>query len=493
MTKKYGAIAQGCLTATVALLAGIGSAQAQAPAPGAPLSGAGSFPLSFVVPGTNTSLHVGGFIQLDTRYDMSAFGNAASPGADDNLAPESVELSGNGIVLPGGHNDHGTFRTTAQNSRFSVETRTPSAYGEVKTYLEIDFAGGVSDSGVDGAFNGTSGGTQTNFSFLRRRPRQARLTEPLGPWLFGMTNSNFADLAAWPDQRLDAPIEAGGYVGAGQVKVPQARYTYLLPGGMSLSGSLESNQTGGLVQSATGANLAGTPAGAFDTFNDFNAPGISQKFPAATSTFQIQQPWGHAGFHVAVAQARITNLGGALGPAFGAGVPQGDPYLQVGLPVEPDRSLQYDRQGQDHLAVAVRPGRVQLHLVHQRARHAMGRGSRLFPQCDRERDCLLATARLWHQPPRLLAFGGLTGGVRACLFGCDRVSRPNAAGAWSVTAGGSGLTTLERMHYSADANLMWTPIAGVQFGVEYEWYHRSVWSGAHGSSNRIETQALFAF
>jgi hypothetical protein len=78
-------------------------------------------------------------------------------------------------------------------------------------------------------------------------------------------------------------------------------------------------------------------------------------------------------------------------------------------------------------------------------------------------------------------------------FGYDRVSRPNAAGAWSVTAGGTGLTTLERMHYSADANLMWTPVSGVQFGVEYEWYHRTVWSGAHGSSNRIETQALFAF
>jgi hypothetical protein len=87
-------------------------------------------------------------------------------------------------------------------------------------------------------------------------------------------------------------------------------------------------------------------------------------------------------------------------------------------------------------------------------------------------------------------------------FGADRVSRPNAAANWNATAlpgGGvpgntsNALANLERAHYSADANLLWTPVAGVQLGIEYQWYHRTVWSGAHGSSNRLETQALFAF
>ena len=53
------ATVRGSLTAAVALLAGLNVANAQAPAPSAPLSGAGSFPGSFIVPGTQTSIHVG--------------------------------------------------------------------------------------------------------------------------------------------------------------------------------------------------------------------------------------------------------------------------------------------------------------------------------------------------------------------------------------------------------------------------------------------------
>src|ERR1700761_8054490 len=67
-----GAIALGSLTATVALLAGLGSAQAQigtgqaGPAPAAPTSGpgAGSFPPSFLFPGTDTSLSLYGQLQM---------------------------------------------------------------------------------------------------------------------------------------------------------------------------------------------------------------------------------------------------------------------------------------------------------------------------------------------------------------------------------------------------------------------------------------------
>jgi hypothetical protein len=46
---------------------------------------------------------------------------------------------------------------------------------------------------------------------------------------------------------------------------------------------------------------------------------------------------------------------------------------------------------------------------------------------------------------------------------------------------------------SATVNVLWTPVRGAQFGIEYEWYHRTVWSGAHGSSNRIKAQSLFSF
>src|ERR1700722_7811307 len=66
-----GAVALGSLTATVALLAGLGSAQAQigggqpATPPVAPTgAGSGSFPQSFLIPGTNTSLSLYGKVAL---------------------------------------------------------------------------------------------------------------------------------------------------------------------------------------------------------------------------------------------------------------------------------------------------------------------------------------------------------------------------------------------------------------------------------------------
>ena len=474
----------GALTAAVALLTGLSGAQAQAPAPGAPLSGAGSFPLSFIVPGTSTSLHVGGFIQLDATYDMSAFGNSASPGAHDNLAPESVGVDGNGFGAPAaGHHDHGVFRTTAQNTRFLVETRTPSAYGEIKTFIEIDFAGNQSTW----AAGSTVGGSQTNFNFTSvARIKQAYGT--MGPWLFGMANSNFADLAAWSDM-LDAPVEAGGFMGAGTVKVPQARYTYLMAGGISLSGSIESNQTGGLIANGSGAVGAAAAGTGVVTFNDFNSPGLTQKFPAITGTAQIAQPWGHAGFHVAVAEARETSLG-----QFAAfpGNFSGAHFERWGYQLS--QTGHFNTIGKDKITWQLQYG--------QGASNYTWSTNELGTQYEQDLICSVTTATsvsfVCSQPREM----GVNVGYShfwtdewrtAVAFGYDQVSRPNAAGDWNPLAGGNGLAALERKHYSAGVSMYWTPVAGVQFGAEYLWYHRTVWSGAHGSANRIAGQALFAF
>ena len=75
-----GAVALGSLTATVALLAGLGTAQAQVGAgqvpagpPVAPSGpGAGSFPQSFLIPGTNTSLSLYGKISLGVQDNIGS-------------------------------------------------------------------------------------------------------------------------------------------------------------------------------------------------------------------------------------------------------------------------------------------------------------------------------------------------------------------------------------------------------------------------------------
>jgi len=324
MTKKdklSRTLAVGGLTAAVALLVGLSEANAQAPAPAPPLSGAGSFPLSFIVPGTNTSLHVGGFVQFDARYQMSSFGGSTSPGADYNIYPGAVAIEGNGVGTAAGHSLHGTLYMTAQSSRVQLETRTPSAYGEVKTFIEFDFSGSASASGTAGLTNTTTGATQEPSNFLDL-PRLKQAYGTLGPFAIGQFSSNYADLAAWPDGIFGA-VAAGIPDGPGTAFVPQARYTYLLPQGISLSGSVEYNDTGGYIGTSNGASplaggAPGVPAGQAPSFNDYNAPGVIGKFPAFTGTAQVQQPWGHTAFHVVVANTDLRNVGGVLGGALGA-------------------------------------------------------------------------------------------------------------------------------------------------------------------------------
>src|SRR5262245_36911683 len=114
----------GGLTATIALLAGISGAHAQ----GAP--GAGSFPGSFLVPGTQTSFRVAGYVKLDYTYDFGATQNIRGGIDFSSIALDSTKNSILGIVpADAAHHIHGNSQYTASQSRFNIETRTPTAYG----------------------------------------------------------------------------------------------------------------------------------------------------------------------------------------------------------------------------------------------------------------------------------------------------------------------------------------------------------------------------
>src|SRR6202012_4279566 len=77
---RQGAIALGSLTAAVALLAGLGTAQAQIgtgqagrPAAAPPAGpGAGPFPPSFLIPGTNPSLSLYGKVQMSIHDNIGS-------------------------------------------------------------------------------------------------------------------------------------------------------------------------------------------------------------------------------------------------------------------------------------------------------------------------------------------------------------------------------------------------------------------------------------
>jgi hypothetical protein len=276
MTKKRTIAtmaALGGMTAAVALLSGQPGAKAdelsdlranqqlmqqrldqlaQIPAPGAPYGGGprassagagivgGSFPRSFLVPGTDTSIRVGGEIREVVDYYFSGGNpNQGTPWSTTvgvNGQAQSIPLNIHVPVAPGTAaavaraRSNSIFGQSPRESKLFVETRTPTAWGEARTYMEFDWAG--STPFAPGGANPTS--VSDN---LHPRLRFAYAT--LGGLLAGQANSNFSD----PDASSET-IDFGGTFGdPGVVRVPQVRYTMpLAPYGFLGAFSLSAEQ-----------------------------------------------------------------------------------------------------------------------------------------------------------------------------------------------------------------------------------------------------------
>ncbi|HEX3882390.1 MAG TPA: DcaP family trimeric outer membrane transporter, partial [Stellaceae bacterium] len=171
---------------------------------------AGSFPRSFLIPGTDSSIRVGGNITWIADYYLES-GNA-------NGSPWSTTLGANGTVQGIGVNTannakgSGDFGESMRQSKLSVETRTPTPYGEARSYMEFDWAGSTSYA---------PGGADPAAIADNLVPRLKYAYGTLGGWLAGQANSNFED----PDANSET-LDFGGNVGEpGRVRVAQLRYT----------------------------------------------------------------------------------------------------------------------------------------------------------------------------------------------------------------------------------------------------------------------------
>src|SRR6266481_4756841 len=205
--------------------------------PGQPLAG-GSFPRSFLIPGTDTSIRVGGDITEVLDYwlqngpingiqstTLSTNGNLQGQTLDIHgqavpglLAPAVAVPGRPGFGTPPAQVNHsrgnGVFLQSPRETRLNVETRTPTAWGESRTFLEFDFAG-----------SGSFGQNTLTHNSDNLAPRLRYAYGTLGGFLAGQANSNFSD----PDANAET-LDFSGPVGqAGRSRVPQFRYTLAGP------------------------------------------------------------------------------------------------------------------------------------------------------------------------------------------------------------------------------------------------------------------------
>lgn len=507
-----GAIALGSLTATVALLAGLGTAQAQMGAGQPPMppmapggAGSGSFPQSFLIPGTNTSLSLYGKIAMSVWdnigsmhvNDTSPAGGGGTPFPIGALAMEGPGASGGVSVSQMDRSIHGGLRNTVKTTNFAFETRTPTDLGEIKTVMLVDFGLNASQSNYTGVGTAVTSNKPAPAAGNNEIPRINWAYGTLGPWLFGQYNSAWADpLQFNPDIGDQAQV---GPMQAVNIRRPQIRYTYLAGNGITLSGSLESMQTGAVYcQNAATTTCIGTatdaPAAiAADGSDNLDVGGANDggitNLPSFNTGISWDQPWGHmmGRFGVGRSQLRGTNAT----PLFGANNFQNN-VKQWHWAVEGGAMI--NTWGHDQW-------RGLVNYSHGLSTYMSDLGSGTDDmfingqtgQVSSLNELALNTSYIHRFNPNwrtTAEFGvgfinkpGGTGGLGNCATGAG--ASPSGTVGTCVSGGNSAaqLASFEKRHIQSAWSLTYSPIPGrLDISLELDYWDRQVWASGTGAA-----------
>lgn len=160
---------------------------------GKPVVTAGDLKGTIKIPGTDTSIGIGGFVKLDTLFSSVSMGKDKY--GNQRLEAHEIPV-GN---MPSGDNDQISMH--AKESRLWVKSFTPSRWGDINTLIEMDFFGDPA------AYNYT--------------PRLRHGYGTLGNFLAGQTWTTFFNSLALADT-LDNSNSVGAIL---TLRQPQIRWT----------------------------------------------------------------------------------------------------------------------------------------------------------------------------------------------------------------------------------------------------------------------------
>ncbi len=267
----------------------------------------GSFPRSFLIPGTDTSLRIGGYANGEVVWWIkgaavggqlnSQGGNVNQtfydgPGGTGNLA--SIPLN-NSVA----HARSSALDFSARNSRLLFDARTPTAWGEAKAYIEFDF--GFNNTNV--VYSSNQGVASSAITRFRKG------YAVLGGLLAGQETGIFHD----PDADAEYVDQGGEATSNGRARVPQVKYTYQGPYGTVFVGGFEQpvprlqgpfgqvdidveqipNIAACSVTGSGGTLTTQTPSTLACLGNNAFFSPLKSGWPEAIATARINQPWGH--------------------------------------------------------------------------------------------------------------------------------------------------------------------------------------------------------
>jgi hypothetical protein len=377
---------------------------------------AGATKGSFKLPGSNTSVTLGGYVKLDAVFSNPSAG--VDSAGDLQLNPSNIAVG-----PTAGEHEHNQVKFGARETRLFAKTSTPTSLGDLNTHVEVDFYGADGNESV------------SNSHGLRLRHAYATL----GRFLAGQTWTNFMNPAALPET-----LDFGGPVGQIFDRQAQVRWTQAFA---ASSWHAPGQWAVGLENPETVAQI---PGGATFRADDDHVPDLTGQVLFDTSR-------GKYSVHALVRQIRVDS------GAAPAAVDQ-----RIGAAVSVTGVV--PTLGKDDLRFTASAG------------NAIGRYSDgFFPDAVVDDRGRVALPKQW----------GFFAAYRHFWSDTLRSSLVLSMASENIASGAPANTN--RSTRSAHANLIWSPVANADIGVEYIRADRETEDGLKGHVDRLQASAKYTF
>jgi Porin subfamily len=468
----------------------------QNPAGGAAVT-AGSFPRSILIPGTDTSIKIYGQMTEIQDYYLTGGPVNGSPQSTTVMATGQLESAPLGTAGITKARSNGIYSQSPRESKFGVETRTPTPFGEARTVMEFDWAG--STSFVPGGADPTA----VSDSLV---PRIRYAYGTLGGLLAGQATSNFAD----PDANGET-LDFGGNVGEpGKVRIPEIRYTMPAWWGTSFSVSAETPETqvgvgtgsidssdGGVIPTlgtvcnvTTGSatqTCSSTLATSGSTFIGTTNVNIAKATaPDLTAAWYIPQPWGHLDFSVVLLP----------GMDFTDGKYFDKQYIGYGGHFGADFKPGWFGWVKDDFILHIVAGDGIGSYLNASSNFALATNFGAAGTYGSFNGPTTAAAAAVIRATTVQEFGGEVGyqhwwldNLRSNINAGFNAQNGIPLSLVGATAGGA----LNKEMITAHANLIWNPVSFIDLGVEYTWGQRTVLNNTTGTTSALISKFAFRF
>jgi len=312
-----------------------------------------------------------------------------------------------------------------------------------------------------------------------RAPRMLFAYGTLGPWLFGQYNSAYADATLYPD--VTDPGFNPGVVNTANVRQPQVRYTYLAGNGITLSASVESQESGTLY---LGAATSMTSAGVLTLASDNTDIGGVVNLPSFNTGVAWDQPWGHLMSRVGVSRNEIRNTEqvNVISPNSAT---IGSNVKKWGWAVEGGGYI--NTWGQDQWKFLANYSRGISNYLSDMSAGPPNSGNMFCNGytggCQLISELGVSTNYTHRFNPNWRS---------TAAFGMGFFNKPSAAGGLTNVAAGNTaaqLASFEKRHLTSQLNVVYSPVPGLT-DIYLEWDHYDRWVQATNTSGTNNTYSV---